>query len=153
MITQNILFILQYKVSTTVTDLVVVFRLFVGLFMLALLSFCVATVFSVNKDSYNYSRCPLPAVHGLCNGRVSVRLSVRQIKSVRQSVDSIRFSIHAAGARALQRTGSVNVLIRGGSTQTCCYCLVASVRAMWIWHDAIDRHHPPPEYNCVYWKI
>ena len=38
-------FILQYKVSTTVMDLVVVFALFVGLFMLALLCFCVATVF------------------------------------------------------------------------------------------------------------
>jgi len=39
----DILFILQYKVSTTVMDLVVVFRLFV--FMLVPLCFCVATVF------------------------------------------------------------------------------------------------------------
>jgi len=46
-----ILLILQYQVSTTVMDLVVVFALFV--FMLALLCFCVATVFSVNKDLYN----------------------------------------------------------------------------------------------------
>jgi len=38
-----ILLILQYQVSTTVMDLVVVFALFV--FMLALLCFCVATVF------------------------------------------------------------------------------------------------------------
>ena len=45
-----ILFILQYKVSTTVMDLVVVFASFV--FMLALLCFCVAAVFSVNKDLY-----------------------------------------------------------------------------------------------------
>jgi len=37
------MFILQYKVSTTVIDLVVVFALFV--FMLVLLCFCVATVF------------------------------------------------------------------------------------------------------------
>ena len=36
--------------STTVMDLVVVFALFV--FMLALLCFCVATAFSVNKDLY-----------------------------------------------------------------------------------------------------
>ena len=36
--------------STTVMDLVVVFALFV--FMLALLCFCVATFFSVNKDLY-----------------------------------------------------------------------------------------------------
>ena len=42
------MFILQYKVSTTVIDLFVVFALFV--FMLVLLCFCVATGFSVNKD-------------------------------------------------------------------------------------------------------
>jgi len=47
MIIYDILSILQYQVSTTV-DLVVVFALFV--FTLALLCFCVATVFSVNKD-------------------------------------------------------------------------------------------------------
>jgi len=46
----DILLILQYQVLTTVMDLVVVFALFV--FMLALLCFCVATVFSVNKDLY-----------------------------------------------------------------------------------------------------
>jgi len=39
----DIMFILQYKVSTTVMDLIVVFRLFV--FTLALLCFSVATVF------------------------------------------------------------------------------------------------------------
>jgi len=50
MIIYDILLILQYQVSTTVMDLVVVFALFV--FMLALLCFCVATVFSVNKDLY-----------------------------------------------------------------------------------------------------
>jgi len=36
------MFILQYKMSTTLIDLVVVFALFV--FMLVLLCFCVATV-------------------------------------------------------------------------------------------------------------
>jgi len=46
----DILLIVEYQVSTTVMDLVVVFALFV--FMLALLCFCVATVFSVNKDLY-----------------------------------------------------------------------------------------------------
>jgi len=46
----DILFILQYQVSTTVMDLVVVFALFV--FMLALLCFFDATVFSMNKDLY-----------------------------------------------------------------------------------------------------
>ena len=46
----DILLIPQYRVSTTVMDLVVVFALFV--FMLALLCFCVATVFSANKDLY-----------------------------------------------------------------------------------------------------
>jgi len=50
MIINDILLILQYQVSTTVMDLVVVFALFV--FMLALLCFCVADVFSVNKDLY-----------------------------------------------------------------------------------------------------
>jgi len=50
MIIYDILLILQYQVSTTVTDLIVVFALFV--FMLALLCFCVATIFSVNKDLY-----------------------------------------------------------------------------------------------------
>ena len=50
MIIYDILLILQYRVSTTVMDLVVVFALFV--FMLALLCFCVATVFSTNKDLY-----------------------------------------------------------------------------------------------------
>jgi len=48
MIIYDILLILQYKVSTTVMDLIVVFALFV--FMLALLCFFVATAFSVNKD-------------------------------------------------------------------------------------------------------
>jgi len=47
-----VLLILQYQVSTTVIDLVVVFTLFV--FMLALLCFCVATVFSLNTDLYLY---------------------------------------------------------------------------------------------------
>jgi len=50
MIIYDILFILQYKVSPTVMDLVVVFALIV--FMLVLLCFCVAAVFSVNKDLY-----------------------------------------------------------------------------------------------------
>jgi len=50
MIIYDILLILQYQVSTTVMDLIVVFALFV--FMLALLCFCVATIFSVNKDLY-----------------------------------------------------------------------------------------------------
>jgi len=49
----NILSIIQYQVSTTVMDLVVVFALFV--FMLALLCFCVATVFLVNKYLYKMS--------------------------------------------------------------------------------------------------
>jgi len=48
MIIYDILLILQYQVSTTVIDLVVVFALFV--FMPALLCFCVAAVFSENKD-------------------------------------------------------------------------------------------------------
>jgi len=48
MIIYDILLILQYQVSTTVMDLVVVFALFV--FILALLCFHIATVFSVNKD-------------------------------------------------------------------------------------------------------
>jgi len=43
MITYDILLILQYKVSTTLMDLVAVFPLFV--FMLVLLCFCVAAVF------------------------------------------------------------------------------------------------------------
>ena len=44
-------FILQYKVSTTMMDLVVVFALFV--FMLALLCFlCYYRFFAVNKDLY-----------------------------------------------------------------------------------------------------
>jgi len=46
----DIMLILQYQVSTTVMDLVVVFALFV--FMLALLCSCVAAVFTVNKDLY-----------------------------------------------------------------------------------------------------
>jgi len=52
MITYDILLglILQYQVSTTVMDLIVVSASFV--FMLALLRFCVATV---NKDLYNGS--------------------------------------------------------------------------------------------------
>jgi len=50
MIIYDILLLLQYQVSTTVMDLIVVFALFV--FMLALLYFCVATIFSVNKDLY-----------------------------------------------------------------------------------------------------
>ena len=44
MIIYDIMLILQYQVSTNVMDLVVVFALFV--FILVLLSFCVATVFS-----------------------------------------------------------------------------------------------------------
>jgi len=43
-----IIYDILYQVSTTAIDLVVVFALFV--FMLVLLCFCVATVFSVNKD-------------------------------------------------------------------------------------------------------
>jgi len=43
MIIYDILLILQYQVSTTVMDLVAVFALFA--LMLALLCFCVATVF------------------------------------------------------------------------------------------------------------
>ena len=50
MIIYDILLILQYHVSTTVIDLVVVLALCV--YMLALLCFRVATVFSVNKDLY-----------------------------------------------------------------------------------------------------
>ena len=49
----DILLILQYQVSTDVMDLVAVFALFV--FMLALLCFYVATVFSVNKYLYKMS--------------------------------------------------------------------------------------------------
>jgi len=49
------MFILQYKVSTTVIDLVVVFALFV--FMLVLLCFCVATVFSVDRPKDLYESC------------------------------------------------------------------------------------------------
>jgi len=48
MIIYDILLIIQYQVSITVMDLVAVFALFV--FMLALLCFCVAAVFTVNKD-------------------------------------------------------------------------------------------------------
>ena len=44
------MFLPQYKVSTTVIDLVVVFASFV--FILVPLCFCVATDFSVNKDLY-----------------------------------------------------------------------------------------------------
>jgi len=44
------MFVLQYKLSTTVIDLVVVFALLVS--MLVLLCFCVAAVFSVNTDLY-----------------------------------------------------------------------------------------------------
>ena len=43
MMIYDIMFILQYKVSTTVMDLIVVFRLFV--FTLVLLCFCVTSVF------------------------------------------------------------------------------------------------------------
>jgi len=50
MIIYDMLLILQYRVSTAVMDLVVVFALFV--FMLAVLCFCVATVFSANKYLY-----------------------------------------------------------------------------------------------------
>jgi len=50
MIIYHILLILQYHVSTTVMDLVVVFALFV--FMLALPCFCLATVFSMNEVLY-----------------------------------------------------------------------------------------------------
>jgi len=50
LIIYDILFIFQYQASTTVMDFVVVFALFV--FMLALLWFFDATVFSVNKDLY-----------------------------------------------------------------------------------------------------
>jgi len=42
MIIYDVLFILQFQVSTTVMDLVAVFALVV--FMLALLCFCVATI-------------------------------------------------------------------------------------------------------------
>jgi len=45
MMIYDILFILQYKVSTTVMDLIVVFALFV--LMLVPLCFCVASVFLV----------------------------------------------------------------------------------------------------------
>jgi len=57
MIIYDILLIIQYQVSTTVMDLVVVFALFV--FMLALLCFCVAAVFTVNKDLYIIARAAL----------------------------------------------------------------------------------------------
>ena len=54
MIIYDVLFILQFQVSTTVMDLVAVFALLV--FMPALQCFCVATVFfSVNKDLYLYN--------------------------------------------------------------------------------------------------
>jgi len=56
MIIYDVLFILQFQVSTTVMDLVAVFALVV--FMLALLCFCVATVLLVNKDLYNCLVCP-----------------------------------------------------------------------------------------------
>ena len=50
MITYDILLILQYPVSATVMDLIVVFCIVIlFVFMLALLCFCVATEFSVNK--------------------------------------------------------------------------------------------------------
>jgi len=48
MITYDILLILQYQVSTTVIE-------YLFVFMLALLCFCVATEFSVNKDLYKNS--------------------------------------------------------------------------------------------------
>ena len=51
MIIYDILLILQYQVSTTVMDLIVVFCI---VFMFALLCFYVATEFSVNKDLYLY---------------------------------------------------------------------------------------------------
>jgi len=51
MVICDILLILQYQVSTTVMVLVVVFALFV--FMLETVCFCVAAVFSANKDLYN----------------------------------------------------------------------------------------------------
>jgi len=50
MIIYDILSILQYQVSTTVVDYILYCILYV--FMLALLCFCVATEFSVNKDLY-----------------------------------------------------------------------------------------------------
>jgi len=51
MIIYDILFILQYQLSTTVLDLVVVFALFV--YMFALLQFlCYYRFFSVNKGLY-----------------------------------------------------------------------------------------------------
>ena len=52
MIIYDILSILQYLVSTTVMDLIVVFWIVscLYLFMLALLCFGVANEFSVNKD-------------------------------------------------------------------------------------------------------
>jgi len=58
MIIYDILLTLQYQVSSTVMDSIVVFALFV--FMLALLCFCVATVFSVKKIYIltSYPLCP-----------------------------------------------------------------------------------------------
>jgi len=57
LIIYDILSIFQYQVSTTVMDLVVVFASFV--FMLALLCFFDAVVFSVNKDLYKlHVSCP-----------------------------------------------------------------------------------------------
>ena len=51
MIIYDILFILQFQVSTTAMDLIAVFALFV--FMLALPCFRVLPFFSMNKDLYN----------------------------------------------------------------------------------------------------
>jgi len=50
MILYDILFMLQFQVSTTVMDLIAVFALFV--FTLTLLCFSVLPFFSVNKDLY-----------------------------------------------------------------------------------------------------
>ena len=53
MIIYDILLILQYQVSTTVMDVIVVFCIVSCLYLcFALLCFCVAAVLSVNKDLY-----------------------------------------------------------------------------------------------------
>jgi len=52
MIKYNIMFILQYKVSTTVINLVVVFALFVFIAYLRCCVFVLLPFFSVNGDLY-----------------------------------------------------------------------------------------------------
>ena len=52
MIKYNILFILQYKVSTTVINFVVVFALFVFIAYLRCCVFVLLPFFSVNEDLY-----------------------------------------------------------------------------------------------------